>query len=220
MRPMSNQDRIYLIPSSSDPNKKYEVIVRRGQVDRCSCPATKECKHMRLVKVWLGYIEGSTNCFYTGSSSNLEEHHLFRGGLRQKSLTIYLSHWIHERVTHDKEFEEHLTNLFFNPIMINELNLKAIFKQLSAKTLLSGDRAWRVIFETEDINEAQKVFQLGGDTLYKINFEDKKFYAVNASCKINKADNKATLVFDCPPAERGNAAIMALSEDKEITITL
>jgi hypothetical protein len=211
---MNNQDKIYLVPSSRDPEKKYEVLVRNGVVERCSCPATKECKHMRKVKEWLGYINSNPQeCYYTKGTTNLEEHHLFRAGERGKSLTIVLTHWIHRKATIDKEFEKHLTNLFFNHNMIEDLNLQLKFKSASVKVLMSGDKAWRLVFETEDIAEAQKVFQLPSETLYKICFGDRKLYAVNASCKVNKDDNKATVVFDCPPAEFGNAAMLLLTDD-------
>ena len=200
------------IPSRSRPGTYWIVTDKNGKID-CTCPAVKRCRHERIYLKWRDGIKGnSSNCFYTHNCYNLEKHHLLRAADRQKSLTIWLTHWIHRRATDDKEFELHLRDLFFNQREMDKINFKARVKEVSVKNLVSGDSEPRMKIETENIAEAVKLAELKPEDLIKISCVDTaQFYAsVLKVGKINKDGEQLSVYLSAAPAEVRNVLVCGL----------
>lgn len=216
---MINKTKKYKIPSKSEKGTfRYVTVWPSGQIE-CDCPALDniECRHKRIYRRWAGEIKGNPEkCFYTGDPRHLEEHHLYRGPDRRISLSVYLTHWIHERATLDKEFEEHITKLFFKRKQMDKLYTQAIIKEVSIKNLESGDKGLRVELKSEDVTNALKLGVLTADQLVKVELPeepDKKFYAlVKSTNKKNyaKKDPVVDILLDVAPGEILNAYVFGI----------
>lgn len=218
----------YKIPSRSEKGVFRTVYVSNDKI-WCDCPAlqNKECWHIRIYKKWKGEIKGNPeHCFYSHDNRYLEEHHLFRSALRQYSLSVYLTHWVHVIATYDKDFEEHLINLFFNKKDMEKISFKATIKEVSIKNLVSGDKGVRVALQSFEIAEAMKIAELDPKELITITTTRqekpiKMFSSVGSVKKENlkEKDDRADIICDCAPAEVMNAVLFgALPVGEEVLV--
>jgi len=214
---MTRSPSKYKIPSRSE-NGVFRNVYVMGDKIWCDCPARtkKECWHIRVYKRWKGEVQGNPDhCFYSHDNRYLEEHHLFRSGLRPYSLTVYLTHWVHVIATYNKDFGEHLINLFFNKIEMENIKFKATIKEVSVKNLVSGDKGVRLMLQSLEIAEAMKIAELDPKELIKITADRERPITIFASIgsvkkeNLKEKDDRADMVLDCAPAEVMNAVLFA-----------
>lgn len=225
----------FKIPSRSQPDK-LRTVVLDGDGFRCDCPAVKHpCWHVRKVQKYLGEIEGEPEkCWYSGQRTWLEEHHLLRAALRSQSLTVYLTHWVHELATRSKEFEEHLPQLYFNSEEPMEIKFKAKVKEVSIRNLVSGDKGFQIELWSENVEEVMKLAQLGPEKLLKISqpryliandslAPGATLYASVISVKksnLKRGENYAEILLSAAPAEAvGVAKLGFLPVDAEVEVS-
>jgi hypothetical protein len=210
----------YKIPSRSAKGSFRTITVWPDGKIECDCPAlkSKECWHIRIYRKWKGEIKGNPErCFYSGDNRFLEEHHLLRAGFRPYSMTVYLTRWVHNIATLDKQFENHLIDLFFNKEKMENLKFKATIKEISVRNLVSGDKGVRILLQTTEIKEAMKIAEINPQELVRIAADnDGKEIACYASVvsvkkeNLKEKDDRAEINLDCAPAEAVNAVLLSM----------
>jgi hypothetical protein len=220
----------YKIPSRSQKGK-YRIVEVDGDSIRCDCPASKakgDCFHIRVYKRWAGEVKGNPEyCFYTHDDRFLEEHHILRGADRQMSLTIWLTRHIHRIATENKDFEQHLIDLFINSNPTNmNVQFNAKIKSVSIKNLASMDKGLQIELYSDNISEAMKLAQLKHEKMIRLDFKDEHLFAIVKSVKkinLKLEDlNRAEITLSAAPAELIKVAtlgVLDINESVVITTT-
>lgn len=207
----------YKIKSRSEPGA-YRTLTVDGDGVRCDCPAGKDrdCYHIRAYKRWRGYVQSSPDqCFYSGTRTWLEEHHIYRAALRPVSITVFLAHWVHERATYDKEFEEHIADLFLNEERMTDIKFKATIKEISMKNLVSGDKGFRLFVDAQPSDDVGKLNKLPAENLVKISYPNptvkvELWATVMGSRNMKSQGNIVRVMMEVSPKEEKALVLLSL----------
>jgi len=207
--------KIWRIPSKSEKDKHHSLKEYRDGRLECDCTAFEmhhNCRHVRIFKWWTKEVAGNPEeCFYTHDRRHLEEHHILRSADRDKSITIWLTHWVHVIATRDKKFERHLINLILKKDMLEnkKIVLHAKVKNVIIKNV-SGDKEAKIVFRIDhDFNQANELGGIRGEHLIMISRDRFVLYGIyeNYQRKSPVKNPYGELALEIAPAE-----IVGLSE--------